>query len=171
MKALTDSATSIQLDSLVALAVRLADPRAALDRRFAGSIPRFAAPDPRPDAVAGCLVNELEELEENLVVVLDDYHRIGGTAVHDLMDRLLRYPPRPLHLEIVARFDPPLSLGSLRARGQMSEIREHELRFTGAESKVFFDRALDSRPGPGTLTRLEEVTEGWKRVRELFARH
>jgi LuxR family maltose regulon positive regulatory protein len=43
----------------------------------------------------------------------------------------------------------------------MSEIREHELRFTGAESKTFFDRALASRPGPGTLTRLEEVTEGW----------
>ncbi len=118
-------------------------------------------PEPRPLEVASCLVNELEELADDLVVVLDDYHRIRGTAVHDLMNHLLRYPPRSLHLEIVTRVDPPLPLVSLRAGGQMSEIRQHDLRFTSEETRGFFDLALDASPRPETLARLEEATEGW----------
>ncbi len=135
--------------------------RTAVPGACAETLAMVEAPEPRPEAVAGCLVNELEELEGDLVLALDDYHRIGGTAVHDLMDRVLRYPPRPLHLEIVARFDPPLPLIALRARGQMSEIRERELRFSRSESKTFFDRVLDSPLKTETLARLEEVTEGW----------
>ncbi len=51
---------------------------AARAQACAETLAMAAGPDPRPADVAGCLVNELEELEDDLVLVLDDYHRIRG---------------------------------------------------------------------------------------------
>ena len=102
-----DGDLSLFVEYFVA-AVRRLEPGACAE-----TLTLAAGPEPRPAALASCLVNELEELKDPLVLVLDDFHRIRGTAVPELMSQLLRYPPRPLHLVILARFDPPLPLASL----------------------------------------------------------
>ena len=155
-----DSDLSLFVEYLVAAVCRGGE-GGATSGACARTLALARGPEPRPDDVASCLVNELEELDDDLVLVLDDYHRIRGTAVHDLMSHLLRYPPRPVHLEILARVDPPLPLASLRAGARMSEIRERDLRFTGEETRAFFDLALETSPRPETLARLGKATEGW----------
>ena len=107
------------------------------------------------------LGNDLDSLSEPLVLVLDDYHLISNTDIHELLDTLLRHPPRSLHLVFVTRHDPAISLPSLRARGWVTEIRQDDLRFTQLEVNAVLRETAGISVSDATLTHLEEVLEGW----------
>ena len=86
------------------------------------------------------LINELDQLEPAFILVLDDFHFLLDTSIHDLLNDLLRHPPRSLHLVVITRLDPSLPMTMLRARGQMTEIRSRDLRFTPAEAAALLER-------------------------------
>ena len=90
--------------------------------------------------------NELEGLTGEFILVLDDYHTIRGTEVHNLLGELARHWPRPLHLVLISRINPPIPLSSLRAKGMISEIRTRDLRFTPEETAVYLSQ---SQTDPG----------------------
>ena len=76
------------------------------------------AGEPPPDAILRTtLLNELEELPGDVILVLDDYQFIRGKDVHSLLVEMARHWPKPLHLVLISRIDPPLPLTSLRAKG------------------------------------------------------
>ena len=58
-----------------------------------------------PERAVDVLLNEvLERVEQQLVLVLDDYHHLGAeTAVHGVLDRLLAYLPDVLHVVVISR--------------------------------------------------------------------
>ena len=68
---------------------------------------------PPPSAIARMLLNDLALVEQNFVLVLDDYQVIHNQAIHDLITELLLRPPRTLRMFIAARQDPPLPLATL----------------------------------------------------------
>jgi hypothetical protein len=75
-----------------------------------------------------CLANELDAIDRPFVLALDDYHRIAPSSdVHELLGFLLDHPPRNLHLVLLTRTDPPLSLTFLRGRGGVAEVRLQDL--------------------------------------------
>lgn len=120
-------------------------------------------------AVYTTLNNEFDSLAESsnlpagqrFILVLDDYHRISDQNVHQIINELLLHPPRALHLAISTRYDPPLSLHSLRARGELVEIRSNTLRFTSTEVAAFLQKALHVPTDEATVTQVEKITEGW----------
>ena len=67
---------------------------------------------------------------ERWVLVLDDYQVIEAAEVHEAVTFLLDHLPDQLHLVMATRSDPPLPLARLRARGQLTEVRAADLRFT-----------------------------------------
>ena len=71
--------------------------------------------------ISRSLGNELFALDQDFVLILDDYHVIRDNAVNELLSDLLRHPPRVLHLVLAARHDPALPLPELRARGDVLE--------------------------------------------------
>ena len=85
------------------------------------------------------LGNEIEQFSESFILVLDDYHTIGDVKVHDLLAEWTRHWPKPLHLVLISRLNPPMPLASLRAKGQISEIRTLDLRFTPEEAAAYED--------------------------------
>ncbi len=112
------------------------------------------------------LVNDLarageQEPGKQWIVVLDDYHAIGASEVHELMTFLLDHLPDHLHLVISTRSDPPLPLARLRSRGQLSEMRAAELRFTAAEAGEFLNRVMGLELTAADVDALEDRTEGW----------
>lgn len=111
--------------------------------------------------LAGSLCNGLDSIKKRFVLVLDDYHRVRAPAVHDLLDHLLRHPPRSLHLVIISRRNPPLSLATLRGRRQMTEIRVVDLQFTGKETAAFLKRATGKKIESSIISRIQDRTEGW----------
>jgi LuxR family maltose regulon positive regulatory protein len=69
------------------------------------------------------LINDISKLTPNLILVLDDYHVIKAGRIHDRLNYLLENQPPNLHIVLITRVDPPLSLARLRGHGQLLEIR------------------------------------------------
>ncbi len=107
------------------------------------------------------IINTLNELDQDLIMVLDDYHFIRNKEVHDLITKILIHPPNKLHLVLLTRRDPPFPISTLRGKGQMMEITISELRFTFQETKEFLQKVLNVPVDHNTVNLLEEKTEGW----------
>ena len=107
------------------------------------------------------LINELDEINENFILVLDDYHRIEKKPIHDLIEELLRYPPRNMRLIILTRRDPSLPLHDLRAHSQLIDLRMRELSFTPEEIITLFHKLHGFTLNYRFSQMLVEKTEGW----------
>jgi len=116
---------------------------------------------PPTQVLAHILANELERMEQDFILVLDDFHVIHEKTVSALIGDLLRHPPRPLHLVLVSRKDPFLPIPSLRATDQVTEVRTHDLRFTDPEVHAFLKSALGDQVQESTGSALAEKMEGW----------
>ncbi len=107
------------------------------------------------------LVNEAAVLDRRVLLVLDDYHLISLQDIHEGLIFLLEHLPPTLHLVITTRTDPPLPLSRLRVRGQMTEIRLADLRFTADETRLFFNELMNMELEAADVQALEIRTEGW----------
>ena len=114
-----------------------------------------------PESILASLINDLDIADTETVVVLDDYHFISSTAVHEAVAFLLEHCPTTLHLAIVTRSDPPFPLARLRARGQAVELRTADLSFTEPEAAQFLNEVMGLRLDAGSVAVLKERTEGW----------
>jgi LuxR family transcriptional regulator, maltose regulon positive regulatory protein len=120
------------------------------------------SPQPPPiEAIVTTLINELAALEDHIVLVLDDLHVIDVQPILDAIAFFLdRLPPR-LHLVVATREDPSLPLPRLRARGQLTELRAADLRFTPDEAAAFLNEAMGLDLSATDIAALESRTEGW----------
>jgi LuxR family transcriptional regulator, maltose regulon positive regulatory protein len=127
-----------------------------------GVLSALQSPQPPPtESVLTSLLNEIATVEDDLVLVLDDYHVIDTRPVDAALTFLLEHLPPHLHLVIATREDPHLPLARLRARGQLSELRAADLRFTLSEAAGFLEGAMDSSLSVEDIAALETRTEGW----------
>src|SRR5919199_4977322 len=94
---------------------------------------------PPPEAILTALLNEITTIPGQFVLVLDDYHVIDAQAVDSALTLLLEHLPPQMHLVLTTREDPPIPLARLRARGQLTELRAADLRFTAAEAAEFLN--------------------------------
>lgn len=128
---------------------------------------------PPVTVVAEMLFQALIEIEQQLVVILDDYHLLGGSEVHALISELLRLRPHRLHLVITARHDPPLPLVDLRLHAGIVELRGSDLRFSESETLRLFEGALPGSLDEREIGELVRGTEGWVmslRLAKLYLR-
>ena len=107
------------------------------------------------------LVNELESRSDEFGLVLDDYHVVESSSIHDGMAFLVDHLPPQLHVVITSRSDPPLHLPRLRASGQLVELRVSDLRFTLEETAAFLREVWQLDLAPEVVAALEDRTEGW----------
>ena len=107
------------------------------------------------------LLNDLAALTTPALLVLDDYHVIADMRVHELMKQLMEFLPDALHIAIATRVDPPLPLPRLRVRGQLTEVRSADLRFTAEQAAAFLNEVMGLALTPDVIDTLEARTEGW----------
>ena len=107
------------------------------------------------------LVNRLDNIARPFVLVLDDYHVMTTPAIHQALTFLLEHQPPHMHLAITTRKDPPLPLARLRARGQLTELRQADLRFTFEETTAFLQQAMGTPLSQKDVASLVSRTEGW----------
>lgn len=127
------------------------------------------APTLSIEAMTTQLVNNLARMSEPGILVLDDYHLIDTKAIHEAMAFLCERLPPVLHLVLITRSDPPLPLARMRARGELNEIRQTDLRFSLEESAVFLNQMMELNLAPGDVAALETRTEGWITSLQLAA--
>lgn len=121
------------------------------------------------DEMMTTLINELAALRQPLILVLDDYHLITKPMIHHAFTFLLTHMPPSLHLLLLTREDPPLPLYRWRARGQMSELRVADLRFSQHEATLFLSQVMQVKLSVEEVAILEERTEGWVASLQLAA--
>jgi LuxR family transcriptional regulator, maltose regulon positive regulatory protein len=143
--------------------------RTALPDVGAGSLALLQSPQSSTDAVLATLLNELQAVQEDLVLVLDDYHVIEAGDVHDGVAFLLDHLPPHVHLVIATRVDPPLPLARLRARGELVEVRAADLRFAPDEAAAYLGDVMGLTLTADEVAALEGRTEGWIAALQLAA--
>src|SRR5204863_4464512 len=117
----------------------------------------------QPERAADVLLNEiLEGVEQQMVLVLDDYHHLGAvTPVHAVLDRLIAYLPDVIHIIIISRDIPPLTLARLRSQDSLSIIDRADLLFTDRETQELFRKVFGLALTPEQLREYRERTHGW----------
>src|SRR5215217_5500657 len=111
--------------------------------------------------VVAALDHAREGLGEQLLPLLTAPKPLSGQGVVTALisrleaqpdELLLRHLPPQLHLAIASRSDPSLPLARLRAGGQLTELRERDLRFTQGRRRPSSRRCGSStclsRPSP-----------------------
>jgi LuxR family maltose regulon positive regulatory protein len=120
------------------------------------------APQPPPmESTLTEVINEVAALSEKLVLILEDYHVVEDQSIHEALTFLIEHLPPMIHLVITSRSDPFLPLSRLRARGQLTELRTEDLRFSTKEAAVFLNQVMGLSLSEVEIRSLETRTEGW----------
>ncbi len=120
-----------------------------------------SAQPPQIEAILTPLLNEISAVPKPFVLVLDDYHALDSQAIDQGLAFFVEHQPPQMHVVIASREDPHLPLARLRARGQLSELRAADLRFTPGEAADFLNRIMDLNLSVEEIAALESRTEGW----------
>lgn len=120
-----------------------------------------ASQKPPIESIMKNLIKEVSDISNDCVLVLDDYHAIDTKQIHNIVESLLDYLPRQLHLVIATRVDPPFSLARLRGRNQLNELRAIDLSFTHSETILFLNKMMNLGLSSQEISVLETRTEGW----------
>ncbi len=113
------------------------------------------------EPILTALINDISAVPDPFFLVLDDYHLIDAEPIDRALAFLIDHSPPQLHLIITTRQDPNLPLARLRARGQMTELRAHDLRFTPEETAQYLNQVMGLNLSPADIAALEGRTEGW----------
>jgi LuxR family maltose regulon positive regulatory protein len=116
---------------------------------------------PPTEVVLVSLINDVAAIPGSIILVLDDHHTIESSPVDDALAFLLEHMPPKMHLAIATREDPHLPVARLRARGQLTEVRASDLRFTSSEAAEFLHQSMGLDLSPEDIAALETRTEGW----------
>jgi LuxR family transcriptional regulator, maltose regulon positive regulatory protein len=120
------------------------------------------APQPPPvESILTALLNDVAAVENDVMLVLDDYHAIKSPPIHNAVEFMLDHLPEQMHLVIATRADPPLPLPRLRARDELTELRSTDLRFTPDEAAAFLNQIMRLNLSAQDVAVLEARTEGW----------
>jgi len=123
--------------------------------------PLRSSQPPPIETILTTLLNEINNIPDSFIFVLDDYHMIDDKSIDDVLTFLIEHQPPQMHLVIATREDPSLPLARLRARGQLTELRAADLRFTPAETTEFLNRMMELNLSNEDVAALESRTEGW----------
>jgi LuxR family maltose regulon positive regulatory protein len=116
---------------------------------------------PPIESVLTILINDINKIAGHFALILDDYHVIDAQPIHSAIAFLLDHLPPQMDLIIASRSDPPLPLARYRARGELTELRAADLRFTSDETAAFLNEMMGLNLSAPDVAALETRTEGW----------
>lgn len=122
------------------------------------------------DSIVATLVNGLTSIDDDLYLIIDDYHHVDDPLAHALLQKLLEYGPGNLHLVIASRAVPQLSVARLRVMGQVAEVECGDLPFDLAETRAFLEQNVNGvRFSGDEISEIHNVTYGWPASLQLLA--
>lgn len=115
------------------------------------------------------LINDIDRRGEQLVVVIDDWHRVTDqTTIHALLFLIQGCSPA-LRIVIASRNQAGLPMNAMRARDELVEIGTAALRFDVDEAYAFLVDQGELELDRGDIEDLIESTEGWVAALQLAA--
>lgn len=106
------------------------------------------------------LLHGLNALREPVVLVLDDLHELSAPEALEQLETFLSRRPARLNVVLSSRHDPQIRLHRLRISGELTEIRDADMRFTFEETRRLV-AAFGVNLAPASISTLYAKTEGW----------
>ncbi|MET0015948.1 LuxR C-terminal-related transcriptional regulator [Oscillibacter sp.] len=106
------------------------------------------------------LISMLEQVPEEFIIVLDDYHLIENSTIQSSVEHLVRLLPTNIKLIFLSRKEPESYLSVLCSRGAAIRLGANEIAFAPEETAEFFSRkglCLTDEE----LSIMDTFTEGW----------
>jgi LuxR family transcriptional regulator, maltose regulon positive regulatory protein len=119
---------------------------------------------PRANAaqsVVPSVLNDLARLPKRITLIIDDFQLITNESTHASFSFFAEHLPATVGLVLASRSDPPLPLARLRARGELAEIRAHDMRLTAIEIRELLAGTFGLALTAADVDVLEQRTEGW----------
>ena len=113
------------------------------------------------------LVNEINERDEPMAVIVDDWHRVTAAAVIGSMDFLLEHAGDNLQVVVTSRSRSGLPLSRMRVRDELIEIDVGALCFDVAEARSFLVDVAGLDLQSGDVIDLHNSTDGWVAALQL----
>ena len=110
-----------------------------------------------PRVVVGLLATALEVNGQRFVFMLDGFESLKAESTRLVVEPLLRYFPRNIHIVIAGRTRGLLPVSDYRLHGTLSELNADDLKFTMLEMRTFLEPLLDGTQ----LKQVAEISEGW----------
>jgi LuxR family transcriptional regulator, maltose regulon positive regulatory protein len=143
-------------------ALQTLPPKAGGGNIGAGALAALQSPQsPSTESILTTLLNDITTILDSFILVLDDYHAIDSKPIDQALTYIVEHQPPQMHLVIATREDPHLPLARLRARGQLTELRAADLRFTSAEAAEFLNQVMGLNLSEVDIVALDKRTEGW----------
>jgi LuxR family maltose regulon positive regulatory protein len=114
------------------------------------------------------LLRSLAQHQRRIVVLIDDFHLVVDTRIHQLVQMLVDFAPAHLQLALLTRTEPPLSLARLRDLDALAEFGFKDLRFTFAEAEQLL-RIEHASLTQRDARQLYDMTDGWAAGLRLVA--
>ncbi len=126
------------------------------------------SPRPPLKTLIAYLINDLASAKAPFVLVLDDLHFLTNSDIQQSLEQLLRNLPEHIHLVLITRQDPAFSLARWRAKGDLTEIRTADLRFSDDESGHLLQQ-MGLSLSDQQIADLNGRAEGWAAGLQLAA--
>ena len=128
---------------------------------LSASVPRTAVGAPLViELLLPRLVNALDD-QGPVTLILDDFHELTDGPARDSVAWLVAHAPRNLQLVVSTRKEPDLPLATLRAHGDLHELRAEDLRFNVQEAGQFLNESQGLNLSSDDVSQLVERTDGW----------
>lgn len=114
--------------------------------------------DMRAEDLRNMLLNHIADVDDEFILIVDNYHCITQPGVHAHIAYLLQNAPSNLHLVLLTQVDVPFSMVRLQLQGQVLELNASLLRFTFDEAKSLLG---DGRYSEREISQLHAATHGW----------
>jgi LuxR family maltose regulon positive regulatory protein len=146
----------------------------ALDRVASGVTAALVALLAAPDRLAPPDLGEafgeaLYDLEQDVVLVLDDFHAAGTGSVAMFVAGLVHAAPRRLHTILSSRSKPPFPQSRLRTMGEVEELTGADLRFSLEETDQLLRLETGQPVDPTLAASVQASVGGWPAAIRLIA--
>jgi LuxR family maltose regulon positive regulatory protein len=137
----------------------------AIDRNAQGhgrdALQRLDEGEGTVELAIDALMNGIGEYKPELIIVLDDLHKVTDDECMGSIDHALDRLPANAHLVLLTRIDPALQLARRRADGSLVELRATDLAFTLDEARELLVDGMGVELDQEEVEILRTRTEGW----------
>ena len=142
-----------------------------IEKKFGQSALRLlnSPNSPSVESITSLLINDVLSVNQNFLLVLDDFHSIKSNEILKLAAYLFDYIPGNIHIVILTRSDPALAVSRLRSQHQLVELRSSDLSFSANDISILFNKRLKLGLSVDDVYSLESKTEGWVAGLQLTA--
>ncbi len=107
------------------------------------------------------LINEILFYQQNITLVIDDYHLIESEENQRMMTFLVKNIPFNFRIIILSRITPPFTAARLKSREVLHELKQSELAFTEEEVENYCNDKLGLSLSHDLIQKIHKETEGW----------